>query len=404
MIQDTSKAKVIKQLECYLSENSGTNFSYERFLIMKKRKYLDAFIEQIPFPPFEVEIQMSSKCNLKCSWCIGDEVQTGKKVMNLPNCIKKDNVDNIVEGIINCEIEGLRIQSVKFSGFIGEPLLTKNATLKAMQRLVGAGKQVGLFTNGLLMGPDTWNTILNIDYVHVSLDAGPSTYYWLKESKELPFSQDSFDTVLANIMGLDKARKSKQNNRLKINVGYVIVPGNHEEIFESARVVKKAGADSIRFKCDIGGKHDLVHGKAIDQAFEQIEKARRVLYEDGIFSVICVHSKSDVLHKTYALWQCKDGCGYQNFLATVGSDGNLYLCDHNTMPGGIPFGNTIDTPIKTIWESKRRKYLSEGVKYICQCAVCPPFGNRLNYFLNKLRKLTDKYGAELVKNSLRSLC
>ncbi len=54
---------------------------------------------------------------------------------------KKDNVDNIVEGIINCKIGGLRIEEVKFSGFIGEPLMIKNETLKAMQRLSGAGKR-----------------------------------------------------------------------------------------------------------------------------------------------------------------------------------------------------------------------------------------------------------------------
>lgn len=179
-----------------------------------------------------------------------------------------------------------------------------------------------------------------------------------------------------------------------------MVPGNHEEIFEASRLVKEAGADSIRFKCDIGGKHDLVRGKAVDVAFEQINKVKKELHETGIFDVSSIHTRNDVESKNYASWQCKNGCDYQYFLGTVGSDGNLYLCDHNTMPGGIALGNVIDRPFKDVWESDRRKYLSDGVKYTCQCAVCPPFGNRVNFFLKELRDLTSRYGVDLVKKAL----
>lgn len=400
MNRETTLTEISNQLARYIGQSDEAGFSYERFLLKEKRRYLYAFIDGKPFPPFEVEIQMSSKCNLECSWCIGDEVQSNKKVLNLPNSIKKDNVDHIVEGIIDCKVGGLGIETVKFSGFIGEPLLTKKVTLKAMRQLVGAGFRVGLFTNGMLMGRDTWDTILNIDYVHISLDAGPSTFYWLKESKKLPFSHNSFDQVLANITSLNEAKKNKDGCKLKINVGYVVVPGNHEETFESSKLVKEAGADSIRFKCDIGGKHDLVRGKALDLAFEQIDRVQSELHEENVFSVSSIHTKSDVEGKKYASWQCANGCSYQHFLATIGSDGNLYLCDHNTMPIASPLGNVIDIPFKSVWESDRRKYLSKGVQYTCQCSVCPPFGNSVNFFLRELKELADKYGADLVKEVL----
>lgn len=276
MSEDTSVSEIVSLLKRYVPESDDTAFNYERFLVTKKRKHLDAFLDEKPFPPFEVEVQMSSKCNLECKWCIGDVVQSGKHVLNLPNDIKKDNVDNIIEGIINCDIGGLRIEAVKFSGFIGEPLITKKETIKAIRYLVGAGKRVGLFTNAMLMGPDTWETLLNIDYVHVSLDAGPFSFHWLKDSENVSDVHKSFDTVLDNISGLNLARQAKkagEDCHLKINVGYVVVPGNHEEIFVASKRVKEAGADSIRFKVDIGGKYDLARNNALDVAFEQIEKA-----------------------------------------------------------------------------------------------------------------------------------
>jgi MoaA/NifB/PqqE/SkfB family radical SAM enzyme len=400
MCNKSSLNEIEEFLGRYLTPNSSEVFSYERFLANNKRKYLEAFIDRRPFPPFEVEIQMSSKCNLECSWCIGDEVQSDKKVLNLPNSIKKETISSVIDGIIKCKIGGLKIEAVKFSGFIGEPLILKNETLEAMQRLVGAGKEVGLFTNGVLMDPETWDTLVNIDYVHISLDAGPNTFYWLKESKKRPFGRDSFDKVIENIQGLNKARKREHDSKLKINVGYVVVPGNHEEVFEASRIVKKAGADSIRFKIDIGGKHDLIRGKALDRAFDEIEKAKQKLNEKGVFSVNSVHTKRDAEEKKYSSWKCVDGCDYQYFLATVGSDGNLYLCDHNTMPGGIPLGNVIDNPFTEVWESDRRDYLSKGVMYTCQCPVCPPFGNRINFFLKEIRTLTEIYGPEQVKAAI----
>jgi hypothetical protein len=32
--------------------------------------------------------------------------------------------------------------------------------------------------------------------------------------------------------------------------------------------------------------------------------------------------------------------------------------------------------------------------------VCPPFGNKVNFFLRDLKELADKYGADLVKEAL----
>lgn len=121
----------------------------------------------------------------------------------------------------------------------------------------------------------------------------------------------------------------------------------------------------------------------------KLKKLYKELHEPGVFEVTSIHTRDDVKNKSYASWQCKDGCDYQHFLATVGSDGNLYLCDHNTMPGGIALGNVINRPFKEVWESDKREYLSNGIEHTCQCDVCPPFGNRVNFFLKTCEKLHE---------------
>jgi hypothetical protein len=73
------------------------------------------------------------------------------------------------------------------------------------------------------------------------------------------------------------------------------------------------------------------------------------------------------------------------------------------MPGAIPIGFAIDDCMKNIWHSERWKYLTDGVRYTCQCNVCPPFGNRVNFFLAKVRELSDKHGIGPVQDAIQRL-
>ncbi len=73
------------------------------------------------------------------------------------------------------------------------------------------------------------------------------------------------------------------------------------------------------------------------------------------------------------------------------------------MPGAIPFGNIINQSFEEVWISERRKYLTDGIRYICQCGVCPPFGNRANFFLKEIYDLTKQYGIPCMKETVKGL-
>jgi sulfatase maturation enzyme AslB (radical SAM superfamily) len=393
--------RTIEILWPYLSNTYVRNLIYDKRWEKKfsKMPYLERFIENKPFPPFEVEIQVSSNCNLNCAWCIAKEIKNNPSVLRLPDYLNIQNIQKIVDDILNFQIGGLKVEIIKFSGFSGEPLLHKETTLNAMQRLNGAGRAVGLFTNGILMDEETWDTLANIYYINISLDAGPYTFNLLKYRGKKIF-KNNFQQIIENIKGLDKVRKQRES-RMQLGISYVIVPDNYWEIYETTRLVKEAGADSIRFKCDIGGNMDLSNDKNIlDKAFECLEKTKNDFGSDD-FSVTVIHSKKDVEKKTYKQWNTAAGCNYHNFLATIGSNGELYLCDHNTMPGAVSFGSVINEPFNLIWFGSRRGYMTQGVKYLCNSPVCPPFGNAINFFLDKLKSLAYEFGSEEVIIALR---
>jgi sulfatase maturation enzyme AslB (radical SAM superfamily) len=385
-------------------QDQGPSAGYVRRLLRLWLPYLEAFALGRSIPPFEIEIQMSSRCNLNCRWCIGAEVQQSCEVKSLPDNLNDEAMERILKELTEFRPDGFGIEMVKFSGFIGEPLLPKcrETTLRAMQRLVGAQLKVGLFTNGIHMTGETWRTLAGLHYVNVSLDAGPTSFFWLKEERAgLSFTERTFHLVLENIAGLNQERL-RRGTTVNITVSYVIIPGNHHEILQTAHLVRDAGADAIRFKCDIGGKHRLGDGGIRKEAFAQLDRVKNELETDK-FAVTIIHEEQDVVSESYRSWNRQDGCFYHQLVGTLGSDGNLYLCDHNTMPGAIPLGNVINEPFSKVWNGPQRQFVTNGIPHACRSPVCPPFANATNFFLREIRREASAHGGAVLVQALRRL-
>ena len=307
---------------------------YEALFLREQQPYLDRYLANEPFPPFEVEIQMSSSCNLSCSWCVGSKL-SGKR---LPNTLRANNIHRITDGLLACEINGLKIKRVKFSGFIGEPLVNKAATLLGMRLLRQAGMSVGLFTNGTLMDPGTWDEVAQIDYVHIS---------------------QLTPEALENIRGL---RCFVGTHGPKINVGVVVTPDNAPASTVLAAMAKGAGADSVRFK------HDITRD-VYPAGRDHVAAAKIWLHISDGFDV-------HVVPTPVSAWDHTKGCHFQNFLGTIGSDGGVYMCDHTTTPDAICHGNALERSFHDIW-MKRLEHAC-----VCSCSTCPPYGDAINRFID----------------------
>lgn len=309
--------------------------------ITKQKKYIDAYVNGIVVPPYEIEIQVSSHCNLDCNWCVGKKINGGR----LPDIMNKENINKILRNIFSYEVDGLRTERIKFSGFIGEPLIHSEVILEALK---WPNATYGLFTNGVLMTEELWKPLMGLEYVHVSLDGGDQSYADLKNCHK-----NTLGKVMGNICGMLNARMSTGSD-IKINVGYVVVERNLDEMYKTAEMVKWFGVDSFRIKSDITSNKNFI---------EEIERVKKL--SDKKFKVI--HTETGGWDKPY--------CHFHNLFATVGSDGNMYVCDHNTTPDMKPLGNIISTPLKDIWTNKGN--------FVCNASVCPPFGSYCNNEIEK---------------------
>jgi len=184
----------------------------------------------IVLPPYEVLIHPSSRCNLQCEWCIGGQVptepgQTKQILDNLPNLLHDpDSMDKLIEGIVSYRKtvqtktgpKEFGVENVSFSGIVGEPLVPAKSVIAAMNKLVEHKKRVGIFTNASLVRENMLETLMQIKYMAISVDAAtPQTYSNLKFSGR-SMGDKIFQDVLKNIDLLVKTRANTPEGLVRL--------------------------------------------------------------------------------------------------------------------------------------------------------------------------------------------
>lgn len=369
-----------------------------------------AALEGRSVPPYEVLIHPSSTCNLRCEWCIGDYVPvsdpaTGQVLDAAKTCAERlpDTLASpaamrkLIEGIIACRERvtittergpidaDLGIETVSFTGLIGEPLVSKRAVLEAIPLLRAAGIRTGIYTNGTIMDAEIREALLTIDYVHVSVDAAtPETFSRVKcggSRRGLAL----FERMMANIASLASLR-DERGAGVRINASFVVTAQSYREVFEAARLLRDAGVASFRVK------HDNSERMRLDAA--QREETRMLL--DRIeaelvgpaFGLVRIHRLDDEPYARHF-----STCTITELMAAVGSDGHLYPCNYHPRPRGASYGSAVEQPFAAVWNGELRRTLRRQLPSICP-AQCDPFKTRANTLLADLRGAHERGGLE----------
>ena len=345
-------------------------------------------------PPYEIIIHPTCICNLRCKWCIGQIITTGR-IENEALEEKLSNPDNMLHVLKNiCSYEkysdyslnqtdlpkSFRIQNISFSGLIGEPLMAKEAVLAGMKYLVEQRIRTGIFTNGLLIDRECAETLSYIDYVLISIDAGTNDTYNFTKCNNIS-TKKNVDQILQNISYLRDAKRRNHTN-LDINVGFVVNEFNFSEISLAAKLLKDAGVHYFRLKFDIAVKHKL-NSQQLDEVRKQIEFIHEHM-EDDYFKLVEIHRMSELIASDQK--RMFDTCYINKLFAAVGPDGYLYACNYHAKKGGKKHMSLLEHPFSDVWESFNYCEVD-----FCP-AVCDPFKNRANNMLNALQHEYNQVG------------
>ncbi len=386
------KEKKISLNELYRSDLPGI---FNEFDVLKSHwPRVVKLLENNKLPPYEFIIHPTCVCNLRCNWCIGQNVTTGciESEVVEEKLSNRDNMLHVLKNICSYEkkaeffennemvTDSFRVRNISFSGLIGEPLMAKEAVLVGMKFLVNNDIRTGIFTNGLLIDSDCVDVFSNINYVLISLDAARNdTYNFMKcngMSKE-----NNVDKILQNISSINDA-KLKEHTNVDINVGFVVNEYNYSEIILAAQKLKNVGVHYFRLKFDIAIRHKLN-----DTQLEEVRKQIQYIHEhmeDEYFKLIEIHRMSEIIssdqHRLF------DRCFINKLYAAVGPDAHLYACNYHAKKGGIKYSSLLEQDFADVWSSFNHCDVKKCPK------VCDPFKNRANNMLNALNDIYNNSG------------
>ena len=287
------------------------------------------------------------------------------------------------------------VETVNFSGLIGDPMTNRHVLVPAMRHLRDNGIRTGMFTNGTLIKPEDMETLVTLSFLHISLDAATGTTYSLLKYGGRPVGQKLFQRALDALRQLGRIRRAT-NGGVQLAVGFIVYPANYHELYQAAELAKHAGAHVFKIKRDTSCLK-LLNAEGRKKVLEQIERARNEL-EDDSFEILAVHSMNETSVPLREFSKCR----ITSLMASVGSDGNLYPCNYHPRPGARHYGSVIERGFATAWEGHFRSDLKGMLPTICP-PTCDPFKQRANTLFDSLERVRNAAGEEAAGETLDTL-
>ena len=154
-----------------LLTKSAPPFDYEKQIFNDHFENVMSTLNGDNPPPYEIEIQPTSNCNLRCKHCFGTFLTSNR----IEDKIGMEEMKILSKRISEFDKDKLKIETVKFCGTTGEPLANPS-TVYGIKLFKDKNKKVILYTNGLWLDKKTKENkeyleyVLDADKINISLD------------------------------------------------------------------------------------------------------------------------------------------------------------------------------------------------------------------------------------------
>jgi hypothetical protein len=178
-----------------------------------RRLMLLAGRDRAPHLPEIVQIEATNICNAKCTFCPRDDMTRRQGIMDMALFTR------IVDQCASLGIGHVRMHNY------GEAFVDKKLPEKIAYAKSTGIPEVGVITNGSLLGPDVARAVIEagLDAINISLDAAG------KETFEATRLGLKYDKVIANVEGLVRIRRELGRRRPKLILSFVRQDNSAEE-------------------------------------------------------------------------------------------------------------------------------------------------------------------------------
>ena len=308
----------------------------------------------VALSPRSIQIECTTRCNLKCTFC---ELSYWTET---PADLQLDNIRKMVAHLP-------RLKRVDLTG-IGESLMNRQF-YEIVAFLKGRGLYVTLNDNFTMMTDKAARRIveLQVDQIFLSLDgATKATYEQMRRGA-------NFDKVIANARRLVEVKREQGSRHPEFKINSVVCMTNYQELADIVSLAHDVGIGMVQFVNVITFDHttgldtDRIQSDVQRALEETARRARRL----GVRIKIELFDKLPVETCTFP-WT-------RNF---VTYDGHVHPCCYTTQTGDRTaqnrrsFGNLLEHTFREIWNGELysgfRSKMQQGILPRA-CEHCPKY-------------------------------
>jgi MoaA/NifB/PqqE/SkfB family radical SAM enzyme len=296
--------------------------------------YIDPWSKVLKFPeivsriqhgervyPVNIEVDLSNRCNSKCSWCAFAYTHDGA-------LLPYDLATRIIG-----ECADVGVKALTFTGG-GEPT-THPRFAEICKTAHEAGLKVGLYTNGMLRQP-LLDAAPYLTWAYFSLDeATPKQYHASK-------GVHKFWTVLENVCALI--------GKTTVGMGFILHEGNYRQAPRMVELARGYGADYCQLRPIVG---------AADYSW--LPECVEILHElDDPFVYVSYQRFAQVDRAE----RCYEECRGSELVPCIGATGELWVCPNTR--GLRSLGNLHHATLKELWDRRERQMVGNDCRAVCR--------------------------------------
>lgn len=321
------------------------NFDFSKKIFYHPEQIVSYKNNKRPFP-ITFEIDLTNRCNHKCSFCFyAEHISVDKSTLE-----KNILIDRIQESAL------LGCKGISFTGG-GEPTLHKGF-VEILEATKNAGIDCGLITNGSTIHKNKESLVQNLKWIRISLAGGD------KESYKEVQGVDQFDQIVNNIKLLSE-EKLRVSSRLNIGVRVLITEKNINSIENLVFLIKDTAINYVQLAPDMFTTDD---GKFWNSKNTQntLKNTEKVLTSNNIMQLTAGYLK----HQDNL--EFVSSCYAHFFQGAISAEGNMLYCKNARGEEKFTIGNIYEQSLSDIWNSAKNLNLESYIKpsncgLLCKC-------------------------------------
>lgn len=300
--------------------------------------------------PVYIRIKPTNYCNHKCYYCSYADSALGlRDSVHRQDQIPWEKMQEII-----ADMKEMGVKAVTFSGG-GEPLVYPHI-VDAMRRVLDAGIDLSIITNGQLLTDERADVLANAKWVRISFDAADAETY--ARERQLPLT--AFDEVCENIRNFSRIK----SGACELGVNFVINHENADEVYKMAALVKDLGVNHIKYTARITKDLFEYHQPFREDAIRQIHRAQQELEEDG-FKVINKYEGD--FESAMVFHRCYKKCYINNLFTVIAADSRVYFCHDKAYVSSGVVGDLKEQSFRELWYSDAVKERYENFDPTVEC-------------------------------------